>query len=322
MDALGRHSYVATVGWSRSRARPDWEVAYLYDRYRPMVFADVSADVDPWRDGEVRSLESNVGVFFPTRRVRWSATLLAAFHLSDDHFECVRCEPPADRVIAHHAVRLGWHIDRSKSYGYSISAEEGGRFTVTSDFDRRALGADGDGGSVRIDARGYRRVLPRHGVVAGRVAAAASWGDAAVRRQFRASGSGPAAAPFTFDSDAVGLLRGIDAGAAVGTRAAVVNADYRFPIVDVQRGIGTLPIFLRAVHGAVFADVGHAWTMPTPTTTFRVADLRKSVGAELSFDTVVGYTLPVTLTAGAAWRDDPEGRGRGYAVFGRIGRAF
>ena len=33
-DALGRHTYVATVGWSASRARPDWSVAY---RVRSLV---------------------------------------------------------------------------------------------------------------------------------------------------------------------------------------------------------------------------------------------------------------------------------------------
>ena len=34
-DALGRHAYVASVGWSGSRARPDWSVGYVYDRWWP-----------------------------------------------------------------------------------------------------------------------------------------------------------------------------------------------------------------------------------------------------------------------------------------------
>jgi hypothetical protein len=316
-DALGRHSYFATVGWSRSRSRPDWELAYVYDRWRPVLFADLSADADPWRDGETRSIESNVGGFLSIRRVRWSETLLAAFHLSDDRFECVACEPSVDRVIAHRAVRLGWQFDNSKSYGYSISAEEGGRLTLASELDRRGLGADGDGGSLSLDARAYRRVLPRHGVIAGRAAAAIAWGDRVVRREFRAAGPGPAATAFSFGDDAVGLLRGIDAGTVVGTHVAVINADYRVPLFEVQRGIGTLPFFLRSLHGALFADVGNGWT-----TAFRLADVRTSFGAELSLDTIVAYTLPVTVTAGAAWRDDPVAHQRGAVVFGRIGRAF
>jgi hypothetical protein len=47
----------------------------------------------------------------------------------------------------------------------------------------------------------------------------------------------------------------------------------------------------------------------------------RSFGAELSLDAVVGFVLPLTFTAGAAWRDVP-GVDRGGAVFGRVGRAF
>jgi hypothetical protein len=93
--------------------------------------------------------------------------------------------------------------------------------------------------------------------------------------------------------------------------------DYRFPLAWPQRGIGTLPVMLRSIHGAVFVDVGHAWDA-----SFRAADVRRSFGAEISADTVMGYSLPLTLTAGAAWRDDPSGRRPGWAVFARTGRAF
>ena len=38
---------------------------------------------------------------------------------------------------------------------------------------------------------------------------------------------------------------------------------------------------------------------------------------------IFGGTLPMTLTAGAAWRTDPAARDRrGWVAFGRIGRAF
>ena len=38
------------------------------------------------------------------------------------------------------------------------------------------------------------------------------------------------------------------------------------------------------------------------------ADVRPSFGAELSVDTVLGYSFPLTLTGGAAWRGDPSAR--------------
>ena len=103
----------------------------------------------------------------------------------------------------------------------------------------------------------------------------------------------------------------------MGPRALVANLDYRFPIGRIQRGAGTLPVFLRTIHGAVFADVGHAWERD-----FRSADLRRSFGAELSFDVVLGYAFPITFTTGAAWRDDGAARRRDATAFARIGRAF
>ncbi len=87
-DALGRHVYGIEAGWSTARARPDWQVAYAYDRWRPTLFANVADDTDPWRGGEVRTREANAGVLFPVRRVRWSQSLLGALHSSVDEFRC------------------------------------------------------------------------------------------------------------------------------------------------------------------------------------------------------------------------------------------
>jgi hypothetical protein len=316
-DALGRHGYFASVGWSASRARPDWSVAYVYDRWWPTLFADYSDDTDPWREGEVRSLEGNAGAILPWARVRWSQAGLVGWHASTDAFRCGACAPAVDARVIRRAARIGWTIGSAKTYGYSISAEEGARVTATSEFDRRGFGSSGDATAVTLDARAYLRAWPRHGVVALRAAGATSSGDKGTRRLFSAGGNGPRPGGFDFGSDAVGLLRGFDDGTVVGPRVAVANLDYRFPLAWIQRGAGTLPLFLRSIHGAVFADAGNAWH-----DRFRGADLRRSFGAEISFDIVAGYTLPFTLTTGAAWRDDPVEPRRGAVAFARIGRAF
>jgi hypothetical protein len=67
----------------------------------------------------------------------------------------------------------------------------------------------------------------------------------------------------------------------------------------------------------VFADAGQAWTHE-----FHSRAARVSFGVELSADTVLGYSLPVTLTAGAAWRHDGFEDRQSGAVFARVGRAF
>ncbi len=75
-------------------------------------------------------------------------------------------------------------------------------------------------------------------------------------------------------------------------------------------------MFVRTLHGAIFVDAGHAWRER-----FLAADVRVSLGGELSLDTVLGHVLPLTVTGGAAWRRDGT-RGRDLAAFARIGRAF
>ena len=317
MDALGRHAYAGSVAWSTSRARPDVLAAYVYDRWRPTLFAQISDDTDPFEEGEIHSVELDAGALFPVRRARWVAAAFAGLHGSTDTLDCSACDRPRRGTADRRAVRAGLSVDNSRRYGYSISDEQGGSAQTTIELARRAFGDDGDTGAMVADVRWYLRARPRHGAIALRLSGAFSWGDAETRRRFSASGSGPQAGGFDVGFDAIGLLRGFDESDVIGDRAAVLNVDYRFPLRHVERGFGTLPLFLRNLHGALFADAGNAWTNG-----FRRSDVRRAFGAELSADAVVGYVLPLTVTGGAAWRDDPVSRARGWAVFGRVGRAF
>jgi hypothetical protein len=121
----------------------------------------------------------------------------------------------------------------------------------------------------------------------------------------------------SFSRDALALLRAFPADAFAGTRVALLNADYRFPLARPERGAGTAPLFLRTIHAAMFADAGHAWTR-----SFDIAAVKTSAGVELSFDLVVGYSLPLTVAVGGGWARDGARGTRDGAAFLRIGRAF
>jgi Tol biopolymer transport system component len=317
MDALGRHAYAAALSWTTARPRPDWSIAYAYDRWWPTLFASVSDDTDPWLEGEIRTREINVGALFVARRVRHSQTVLAEFNASSDGLDCAACSTPVDSLIRRRAARIGWAFDSRRAYGYSISGESGAAVRTTWEAAPKALGSDEGTGAMTFDVRAYQGAGMRHGVVAVRAAGAAAWGNAQARRAFSAAGSGPQNGGFDVGTGAIGLIRGIEGDTVVGDRAAVVNLDYRFPVWSVERGVGTLPVFFRTVHAAFFADAGHAWSGA-----FRSAQVRVSAGAELSLDAVLGYSVPLTFVSGVAWRDDPVSSRRGAVVFGRIGRAF
>jgi hypothetical protein len=315
-DALGRHAYAIGAAWS-TRARPDWYTAYYYDRWRPTLFVSASDDTDPWQQGTARTREVNAGVSLPFRTTRRTQAVLASAHLSDERLECRDCEPAIDSSLRRRALRGGWTFSSAKTYGYSISSDEGVRVSAGGEWSPEAFGSTGDAGAVVVDARAFVRAAPAHAVAAFRGAAAASWGDDDVARLFGAGGAGAASSGVSFDRDAVGLVRGFDAGELFGRRAVVLNADFRAPLAWIERGVGTWPAFARALHGAVFVDAAAAWH-----TRLSSENVRVSAGVELSADLVVGYVVPLTVTAGAAWRHDPTGASRGAAVFARVGRAF
>jgi hypothetical protein len=134
---------------------------------------------------------------------------------------------------------------------------------------------------------------------------------------FLLGGASPRYDVIDFGRDAVGLLRGFPEHVAAGSHVAVINADYRAPLARPQRGVGVWPLFLHTVHGAVFADVGSAWT------TGWSRDLVKtSLGAELSLDLVAGFSFPATVAFGGAWGHDERDQSNRATFFVRIGRAF
>jgi Tol biopolymer transport system component len=316
-DVLGRHAYAVSTAWAVDRGRPDWWAGYAYDRWWPTLFADVSDDTDAFRDGEIRTREVNAGALFPWRRVRSTQSAVVSFNASREALDCLACSPAAAGRVTRHALRGGWTFQSARSYGYSISREDGSSISLSIEGTLGALGSDADAGAAVLDLRHYLRAAPRHGVIAARVAGAATWGDSKSRRVFSAAGSGPQGVAVEFGADAVGLLRAFDDSLSLGFHVVVANVDYRVPLLRIERGVGTWPFFARTLHAAVFVDAGQAWERR-----FDANDIKASAGVELSLDAVVGFVLPVTFSAGGAWRHDPAGRERGFAAFGRIGRAF
>ena len=316
-DALGRHSYIVNAGWATSRARPDWNVGYAYDRWRPTLFASYADDTDPVPGGEIRSRELFAGALLAFRRIRHSNTFLAGF---DAETDTLTCEGGCGSRVTEgnlRSLRGGWLFDSRRRFGYSISAEEGIALEVAAEASPASLGSDGDAGAAIADLRGFTRIGSGHTVLAARAGVAGSWGDEGSRRVFSAGGPGPSYPVFDFGRETIALLRGFDPDDIVGTRAASVNIDLRVPIARPQRGLGSWPVFLHSIHAAAFLDVGHAWDGG-----FHVADVKSSVGGELSTDIVILHFVPLTFTGGAAWtHDGASGRQRG-AVFARFGYAF
>jgi outer membrane protein assembly factor BamA len=117
-------------------------------------------------------------------------------------------------------------------------------------------------------------------------------------------------------------IRGYPAGVQRGNRVASGSAEYRFPLLLVERGYRLFPLAIERIWGDVFADVGTAWctggcgastgTRPRPLA---------SAGAEVVLDLKVGYGATVPFRSGVAlpldrsWREHPQ-------FYARVGVSF
>jgi hypothetical protein len=333
-DVLGYHEYTAAAMWRASGQEADiafdappvgWSVSYAYNRWRPSFLLSAWSSVDTVAVSAAGSSSALIaqersqgvfaGVLVPWRRVRISQSWLGGVGV--DERRLPDAAGVADRT--RNGLRGGWALNSSRQYGYSISPEDGFWMALNVERVTPALGADANALTMTGDWRGYVRGLGRHHVAAFRLGAASSTGDTGMKRTFSLGGSGLAAAPFAMGQRVVGLLRGLPQDQRFGTAVLAANLDYRVPLARVERGIGTWPVFLRDVHGAVFADVGSAGNaMDTlPAAAF-------SMGGELAARVTLGYSWNLSLAAGAAWVRDPsrsDGPDR-FAVFVRTGYAF
>ncbi len=95
------------------------------------------------------------------------------------------------------------------------------------------------------------------------------------------------------------FLRGYPAASIFGDQYHLLSTEYRLPLLWIEKGYQTFPLYLRRVSGAVFTDVGNAYQG-----TFHASDLKVGVGAELRFEIEPGvlpaHADPVRVRQGAA----------------------
>ncbi len=110
-----------------------------------------------------------------------------------------------------------------------------------------------------------------------------------------------------FLSDMVMPLRGADLYEMVGSRAALFNAEFRFPLIQYLVARFPLPIAFQNIRGIAFLDAGSAWDNED---SWRFSS-RKSDGSRYVRDIITGFGYGVRVNVyyfilkfDAAWRTD------------------
>ncbi|MEZ4321359.1 MAG: BamA/TamA family outer membrane protein [Myxococcota bacterium] len=173
------------------------------------------------------------------------------------------------------AISGGWRYAWSQPTAYSISLEDARIFSLVGSVTHPWLGTSvrGDGitgspdefvkltvAQVTAELREYvvNPLIPNH-VLAAKIGGGYTLGANQFLGNYQLGGSiGDSA--FVTAPDESRMLRGYQFATDIGDRYWLTSAEYRFPIWQVQRGVGTIPVFFRNISGTVFLDAGNAFT--------------------------------------------------------------
>ncbi len=318
-DVAGLHSYSlgATVGLDR--AGINMGASYGFSGWWPFLRAAVSRDSsrrggliidgvntaytqDRYRlstSGDVTLLSSDIG------RARLGVSYdLDWFRIVDD----VRGAPDPNQQLTRGpednvrfaALSLRWSYSNAQGNTYTIGGQSGNSLSASLRLDHPVLGS-----SVRAMSLFYRwdafAKLPWADTASLSIGLA---GGIRVTDQGNAGSFVLGGVP---DQDVVqaiiesvrfsssGYLRGYRPGTVIGSQYHLANIEYRQQLWEIERGLSSLPIYVRRMHVGGLVDVGNAFSDG-----FDPLDFRAAVGASMRLDVVFGYVVPGSFDIGYA----------------------
>ena len=322
-DVLGFHALTARGGYTTAFHAPVGSVAYNYTQLLPsfgLGFGRAFAQRNGFQRYNYDSPEGESGYRVNGYReqvTRFNASMSvpvirhpihnasARVEYNYSHFKNLDAADPVDpnapasqqpEVGGLGQVDLGFSYDNFRSvkfgYGSETGRSAGARLSIV---DQHLGGRFGDLQVSGSYAEILRMPWRGHQNLALRLVGGASAGGLARRGAYYVGG-------YSQQEDVIrtllvrdpyseaGVLRGFQPGAFAGRYYAVLNAEYRIPIADVERGVGTLPLFMRRITAIPFADLGGAWS-----DRFTRQALKWGVGASLVLSFKVGYLDSIDL---------------------------
>lgn len=323
-DVVGNHAWSATANVGLVNPQPGFLFAYSYEGLRPSLRVELYRSVGrgAWRVGrstpgypEARfggSAQVSVGI--PQRFQSHGITLRYDAQYVDQP-EGVPFSafvdpsyppptPPYQGFVG--TARLTYSFSRQQRYTYDVSTHEGYGFVTSIRATDPVLGGNQRGAEFSFAGELF---IPmpwdidrRAHVLAVRAAGGVAVNDT-TRANFYLGGF-----PAINAGDLLNVLANLGTGSGVALRGypeatrrgdayGMVNAEYRFPIVQIDRGILTLPVFLRRLYGGVFTDIGAAFFASRG---LRREQIAVGAGAELLADLMLGYYWNFTVRGGVA----------------------
>lgn len=234
------------------------------------------------------------------------------FGSSIDPYSSVPGKPSSGNIdIAH----LGYAFSNAEGSIETAGAARGFAFNIGLDYGGVATGSTYTSRGASASITGYLPMpWPGYHTVAVRTAGAVSAGNYPRGGNYSVGGYdlGNNSLPSTLISGAFNgsfALRGYPPRAYSGSSYFLQNVEYRIPLFKPDRGLSTLPVYLRRIDGNLFWDYGGAFDSFNFHTLglFRAGEiiytpqLHTSVGGELWLATTIGYQLNVQFRVGYAY---------------------
>lgn len=313
-DVLRWHNWIAGFTFITGANYPGYFARYWYNRWRPIMGFGIQDyvvnyglrsflldDGDPTTPPVLDTRHywekrRNLYAFLTVPWREHAFGLSYSFEQRDAQSKLLDVEKAALTLGNFAGFNFVYTYNDKESQRASISPEKGRQINIKTTWYDRYFGSKEDNEQILFigDWREFVR-LWRHHVLAFRLQGGISWGDPITQGTFAVGGALGEGVLTRQSSLNYFPLRGLPLSAFPATRAMVLSAEYRFPIVSPQRGLGTWPFYLQNMHGAFFADYGDGWQAGQKPDSFSdfFDDFVLGMGFELRGDFVIGHGLPV-----------------------------
>jgi len=295
VDVLGQHSWGASIHYRTDSRFFGWSAGYRLSVLRPSLsvnYSNLALDYGPtWLRtpapelpggttfaGSYRGLQRyferrdrlSVGISIPIRlRQRLSLYYKLEFR-RPLHELPENVDPqllPAQGSFS--GVVLGWSTGRFDRYPSSISPEDSHFVSASAEVESSYLGAYREELSgaktslhraiLTVEGRGYV-TLPwaRNHVLAVRGVVGGTLGTQIPQGSFRLGGP-YGDSPYVSLPDRYYALRGYPTSSMRGEHIYLGTVEYRMPLLSIERGLWTAPIWLRSISLSVLAEAGQVW---------------------------------------------------------------
>lgn len=316
-DAVGIHSYFLSTSLGLSRRDINFSASYSYRRLWPTLRLAVSRNAS-LRSGlvvdgsntrythDVYGFDASVDL--PILRTDNGSGRISLRYDYDwlvnagddvgeyDPNDFVPRYPEVDLAIA--GVGIGFGYSDARSYAHTLGPQNGQSFNLSLRLDHPNLGSAFRSLDLGFNWNGFMKLPWGETPTAYlRLAGGVRTNDRSRINPFVLGGTPQQDLVDAIANDlrvgVTGYLRGYEARSLRGRHFALANLEYRHMLWRLERGVSTLPFYIRRLHLAALVDAGDAWDEDPGLDRLAV-----STGAALRLDVVLGYFVPGSFEVG------------------------